>query len=183
MTNDQDHILWHAKTGEYYPEHGLVNGVVRFGEVDKAYIQRNLFLPGQLLYPTNQAHHIGGRTVLSETTLFLRQNPRALAVLTEGTRDDFQQYLAGVRYQRDIRVVSTLCPILIFVEYHDEGIFPLLRHLPLLQMQRAISSSLRRRAGSSLRVISNSSTETPSGPTVFRFANERMLSVSSCVVG
>ena len=26
-------------------------------------------------------------------------------------------------------VVAALCPILLFVEYHDDGIFPLLRHL------------------------------------------------------
>ena len=28
--NDRDHILWHAKTGEYCPEEGSINGVVRF---------------------------------------------------------------------------------------------------------------------------------------------------------
>ena len=47
----------------------------------------------------------------------------------------------------------------------------------------AISSTLRRRAGSSLRVILNSSMETLSGPTAFPFANERMASVIFCVVG
>ena len=49
LTNDRDHILWHAKTGEYCPEEGLINRVVRFGKVDKAYIQRSSFLPRQLL--------------------------------------------------------------------------------------------------------------------------------------
>ena len=34
-----------------------------------------------------------------------------------------------MRYQRDAPVVAALCPILFFVEYHDDGIFPLLRHL------------------------------------------------------
>ena len=43
---------------------------------------------------------------------------------------DVLQYLAGVRYQRDTSVVAALCPILLFVEYHDDGIFPLLRHHP-----------------------------------------------------
>ena len=43
LTNDRDHIIWHAKTGEYCPEEGSINGVVRFGKVDKAYIQRNSF--------------------------------------------------------------------------------------------------------------------------------------------
>ena len=48
----------------------------------------------------------------------------------EAASDDLQQYLAGVRYQRDAPVVAELCPILLFMEYHDDGIFPLLRHLP-----------------------------------------------------
>ena len=39
LTNDRDHILWHAKTGEYCPEEGSINGVVRFGKVDKTYIE------------------------------------------------------------------------------------------------------------------------------------------------
>ena len=28
LTNDRDHNLWHAKTGEYCPEEGSINGVV-----------------------------------------------------------------------------------------------------------------------------------------------------------
>ena len=67
--------------------------------------------------------------IWSETTLFLRQDPHALAVLAEVVSDDLQQYLAGVRYQRDAPVVAGPCPILLFMEYHDDGIFPLLRHL------------------------------------------------------
>ena len=128
-TNDRDHILWHAKTGAHCTEEGSINGVVRFGKVDKAYIQRNSFLPRQLLQPTNHKHHIGDRKVRSETTLFLRQDPHALTVLAEVASDDLQKYLAGVRYQRDAPEVAALCPILLFVEYHDDGIFPLLRHL------------------------------------------------------
>ena len=49
MTNDRNNNLWHAKTGEYCPEKGSINGVVRFGKVDKAYIERGSFLPRQLL--------------------------------------------------------------------------------------------------------------------------------------
>ena len=64
-----------------------------------------------------------------ETTLFLRQDPHALTVLAEAASDDLQQYLAGVRYQRDAPVVTALCPILLFVEYHDDAILPLLQHL------------------------------------------------------
>ena len=130
LTNDRDHILWHAKTAEYCPEEGSINGVVRFGKVDKAYTEWNSFLPRQLLQPTNHKHHIGGRTVQSETTLFPWQDPHALTVLAEVASDDLQQFPAGVRYQRDASVVAALCPILLFMEYRDDGIFPLLRHLP-----------------------------------------------------
>ena len=35
LTNDRDNILWLDKTGEYYREEGSVNGVLRFGKVDK----------------------------------------------------------------------------------------------------------------------------------------------------
>ena len=63
--------------------------------------------------------------------MFLRKNPHALPVLTEAVRNDLQEYLACVRYQRDAPVVAALCPILRFVEYfHNDGIFPLLRHRP-----------------------------------------------------
>ena len=52
--------------------------------------------------------------------MFPRQDPHALAVLAEAASDDLQQYLAGVRYQRDAPVVAALCLILLFVEYHDD---------------------------------------------------------------
>ena len=115
--------------------------------------------------------------VRSETTLFLREDPNALAVLAEAASDDLQQYLAGVRYKRDARVVAALCPILLFMEYHDDGIFPLLQHLaPPPNTNDNIEQSPAQGG-------INSSMETPSGPTAFPFANERMASVSSCIVG
>ena len=117
------------QNGRVLSKGGSINGVVRFGKIDKAYVQRNSFLPRQLLQPTNHKHHIGGRTVWSETTLFLGQDPHALTILAQAVSDDLQQYLAGVRYQRDAPVVTALCPIVLFVEYHDDGIFPLLRYL------------------------------------------------------
>ena len=61
--------------------------------------------------------------VRSETTVFLGQDSHALAVLAEATSDDLQQDLAGVRYQQDTPVAAALCPILLFMEYHDDGIF------------------------------------------------------------
>ena len=183
LTNDRDHILWHVKMGEYCPEGVSINGVVRFGKVDKAYKEWNSFLPRQLLQPTNYKRYIGGRTVRSETTMFLQQDPHALTVLAEVASDVCQQYLAGVRFQRDAPVFAALCPILLLIEYHDNDIFPLLRHLPPPPIRTTISSNFRRRAGSPSRLILNSSTETPSDSTAFPFANERMASVSSCIVG
>ena len=156
MTNDRANVLWHIKTGEYCPEEVSVNGVVRFGKIDKTYIQRNSFVPRQLLKSTNHKNNIGGRTVRLETTLFLRQDPHAIAVFTEeAANDDLQQYLAGARYQRDAPLVAAFCPILLLVEYHDDDIFPLRAAAlsPYFQIQKTISCSLRRRAGSLLRVI------------------------------
>ena len=118
-----------------------------------------------------------------ETTLFLRQDPHAPAVLAEAASDDLQQYLAGVRPQQDAPVLAVFCPILPFVEYHDDAVFPLNFHPPLQIKPTMISISLQHRAGSPLRAILNSSTETPSDATGFPFANERMTSVISCVVG
>ena len=69
-----------------------------------------------------------------------------------------------------------------FVEYHDEGIFPLLllRYPPppQVQIQTAVWSSLPRSAESLLRMILDSLTGIPSDPTVFPFAIKRMASVS-----
>ena len=62
--------------------------------------------------------------------MLLRRDPHALTVLAEVASDDLQQYPAGVRYQRDAPVVAALCPFLLCMKYHDDGIFPLLRHLP-----------------------------------------------------
>lgn len=62
------------------------------------------------------------RTVRSETTLLLRQDPQAFTVvLAEAASDNLQQCPAGVCYQRYVPVVAVLCSILLFVEYHDDG--------------------------------------------------------------
>ena len=53
----------HAKMGEYCPEESSVNEVVRFGEIDKAFMQRSSFLPRKFLQPTYHKHHIGGKTI------------------------------------------------------------------------------------------------------------------------
>ena len=58
--------------------------------------------------------------------MFFRQDLHTLAVVTEAASDDLQQYLAGVRHQRDTSVVAALCPILL-VEHLDDVVVPLLR--------------------------------------------------------
>ena len=101
LTNERDHILWDAKKGDYCSEWSWANGVVRFSKVDQVYIQRNSFLPRQLLQPTNRKHHTVGRMVQSKTTMFLWQDPHALAVLTEAVSGSLHRHLAVVCYQRD----------------------------------------------------------------------------------
>ena len=162
-----------------------MNEVVRFGKVDKTYIKRNSFLPRQLLQPTNHKHHIGGRTVRSETSLFLRQDPHALAVFAEVASDDLQQYLAGVRYYNSEMPLYLPHSVRLFFLWSTMmmALLYCCGTLVLLEIGTAILSSLRRRAGSPLRVTLNSSTETPFGPAAFSFANERMASISSCIVG
>ena len=79
--------------------------------------------------------------------MFLRQDLHALAVLAEAASEDLQQYLAGVRYQRDVPVVATLCPMLLFMEYMMVSSSHCCGTSPLLQIRTTISSSLRCRAG------------------------------------
>ena len=115
----------------------------------------------------NHEHHIGGRTVRSETTLFHGQGPHAVAVLAAKVSDDLQQHFTGFRYQRDTFSYCTLSDP-VFVKYHDGIFLLLLRHLPLFQMQTTISSSLCHKADIPLRRIFNSSTETLSGLIALR---------------
>ena len=90
-----------------------------------------------------------------------------------------------MRYQRDAPVVAALRPILLFVEYHDDGIFPLLlQHLaPPPNTNDDIEQSPAQGGITVEDDLENSSTETSSGPAAFPFANERMASVNSCIVG
>ena len=71
-----------------------------------------------------------GNAARYEATMLPSKDHHVLAVLADAASDDLQQYLAGVHYQRHTLVVVTLFPILLFVEYHDDGIFLLIRHPP-----------------------------------------------------
>ena len=74
-------------------------------------------------------HHIGGRTVRSETTLFFLQDPHALAVRAKAVSDKSSAVSSRHALQAICPSVAALCPIILLMEYHDDGIFPPLRHL------------------------------------------------------
>ena len=91
LTNDQDHTFWHPKAGEYFPEEGSVNGVVRFGKVDK--VDTN----GINFFRTNSCSRRRITKIMlvverfgRKPLLLLRLDPRALTVLTEAASDDLQ---------------------------------------------------------------------------------------------
>ena len=127
--NDGGHSRWHARTGKNFPQKkGSVDGVTCFGEVDKAQVQGGVLLPRQFLQSSYYEHRVNRRALGSEPTLLLRQNVLAFAIVTQATRDDFEEYFAGVSHDGDATIIATLCPIFLLVEYLNRCIFPLLRH-------------------------------------------------------
>ena len=105
-----------------------VDGVVCFGEVDKAQVQGGVLLPRQFLQSSYYEHHVNRRELRSELTLLLRQNVLAFAIVTQATRDDFEEYFAGVSHEGDATIMATLSPIFVLVKHHNRCIFPLLRY-------------------------------------------------------
>ena len=91
LADDGEHSRWHAKTSNDIPQKGSVDGVICFDEVDKAQVQGGVFLPRQFLQSSYYQHHVNGRALGSEPTLFLRQNVLAFAIVTQVTRDDFEE--------------------------------------------------------------------------------------------
>ena len=108
---------------------GSADGVVCFGEVDKAqHVQGGVLLPRQFLQSSYYEHHVNRRALGFEPTLFLRQNVLAFAIVTQATRDDFEEYFAGVSREGDATIIATLSPIFLFVKHLNRCIFPLLRY-------------------------------------------------------
>ena len=128
LADDGEHSRWHAKTSKDVPQKGSVDGVIRFMEVDKAQVQGGVLLPRQFQQSTYHEHHVNRRALESEPTLFFRQNFLAFAIVTEATRDDFEEYFAGVSHEGDATIIDTLSPIFLFVKHVHRCIFPLLRH-------------------------------------------------------
>ena len=74
-------------------------------------------------------HYIGGRTVRSETTLFLLQDHHALAVRAKAVSDKSSAVSCRHALQASCPSAAAICPIILLMEYHDDDIFPPLRHL------------------------------------------------------
>ena len=128
-TNDRDLIMWHAKTGETVQRrvrstesYALVRSIKhrysghRFFRANSCSRRITKIISMVERFGRKLLCSFGRIPTCSQHSL----RPRAMI---------FSTSLAGVRYQRVTPVVATLCPILLFVEYHDDGIFPLVRHL------------------------------------------------------
>ena len=126
--DDGEDSRWHAKTSKDIPQKGSVDGVMCFGEANKAPVQGGVLLPRQFLQSSYYEHHVNRRALGSEPTLFLRQNVLAFAVVTKATRNDFEEYFACVSHEGDVTIVATLRPISPLVQHLNHFIFPLLRH-------------------------------------------------------
>lgn len=48
LTGGRNNLLWHTKAGDYFPQDCSVDGVVRYSEMDKGGVMRNLLLPCRL---------------------------------------------------------------------------------------------------------------------------------------
>ena len=128
LADDGEHSRWHAKTSKDIPQKGSVDGVICFSEVDKSKVHEGVLLPRQFLQSSYYEHHVNRRALGSEPTLFLRQDVLAFAIVTQATRDDFEEYFAGVSHEGDATIIATHSPIFL-LEYHfNRCIFPLLRH-------------------------------------------------------
>ena len=128
LADDGEHSRWHAKTSNNIPQKGSVDGVICFGEVDKTQVQGGVLLPRQFLQSSCYEHHVNRRALGFEPTLFLRQNVLVFAKVTQATRDDFEEYFAGVSHERDGTIMATLTPIFLLVKHLHRCLFPFLRH-------------------------------------------------------
>ena len=104
LADDGEHSRWHAKTSKDIPQKGLVDGLICFGEVDKAQAQGGVLLPRQFRPSSYCGRHVNRRALGFEPTLFLRHFFLELAVVTKATRDDFEGYFAGVSHEGDATV-------------------------------------------------------------------------------
>ena len=127
LADDGEHSRWHAKTSKDIPQKGSVDGVVCFGEIDKAQVQGGVLLPRQFLQSSYYEHHVNRRASGSEPTLFLWPNVLAFAIVTQATRDYFEECFAGVSHEGDATIIATLSPTFLLVKHLNRCTFTLLR--------------------------------------------------------
>ena len=96
-----------------------------FGEVDRAQVQGGVIFPPQFLQSSYYEHRVNRRGLRSESTLFLRQNVLAFALVTQATRYDFEEYFAGVSHEGDATIIATPSPIFLLVKHLNRCIFSL----------------------------------------------------------
>ena len=49
-------------------------------------------------------------------------------MVSQATRDDFEDYFAGVSHEGDATIIATLRPVFLLVKHLSRCIFPLVRH-------------------------------------------------------
>ena len=180
LVDDGEHSRWHTKTSKDTPQKGSVDGAICFGEVDKAQVQGSVLLPRQFLQSSYYEHKANRRALGSEPTLFLRQNVFAFTIVTQATRDDFEEYFAGVSLEGDATIIATLSPIVLLVKHLSCCIFPLLRHATspppddddIVELSEGVQFSF---VGQNLQELGRETI----GPYRFRFANARIASSTS----
>ena len=97
------------------------------GEVDKEQVQGGVLFPRQFLQSLFYEHHVNHQALGSELTLFFRQKVLSFAIVTQVTRDDFEEYFASVSYEGDATITATLGSTFLLVEHLNRCIFPSLR--------------------------------------------------------
>ena len=91
-----------------HPTEGFGRRSQCFGEVSKAQVQGGVLLLRQFLQPSYYEHDVNRRALGREPILFLRQNILVFAIVTQATRDDLEEYFAGVSDERDATIIATL---------------------------------------------------------------------------
>ena len=184
LADDGERSRWHAKTSKDIPQNGSVHGVICFGEVDKAQVQRGAILPRQFLQSSYCEHHVNRRALGSEATIFLRQNVLAFAIDNQATRDDFDVYFAGVSHEGEATLIAALSLFVLLVKHLNRCIFPFWHHATppphsdddIVELSESVLFSF---VGQSLQELGREIM----GPTACRFADARIVSSASYLNG
>ena len=180
IADDGHHSLGDTHEQGHPIQKNSVIGVICLGKIDQAQLQGSFRLPRQFLQPSYYEHHANRGALGSELTLFLRQNFLAFAIITQATRDHFEEYTAGVTHEGDATIIATLSPVFLLVKHLSRCIFPLLRDATfpphsdddIVERSKSVQFSF-------VVQTTESSAWGPSGPTAVRFANARNASSTS----